>query len=369
MPTPEISDATIRRTVKIAEECGWNRTQAGRRLKLDGTTVRRHLEIAVERGIIESVPHSTAIRAPKAHREPEETPGPLTFPDFPDEELPADELIATMKEQFVREHRAHRARKWFDVKVNAPGPIGIMWFGDPHVDDQGCNWPLLDEHARICRETEGMYGANIGDTTNNWVGRLARLYAHSNQSRSRAVRLAEIFISEMGIDWLLILRGNHDMWSKSRKDDPLTWFKMGANTPVEDWQAKFCLTFPNNRRARIWAAHDFPGHSWFNPTHGNKRASMRDQAHLYICGHKHNWALHAEENPDTNAVYWFARARGYKYIDHHGENLGHEAQMEGASIVSIIDPESVSESGFVQCFSDPEQAADYLTWKRRKAAA
>ena len=129
------------------------------------------------------------------------------------------------------------------------------------------------------------------------------------------------------------------------------------------------LLFPNDRRARIWAAHDFPGHSWFNPTHGNKRASLRDQSHLYICGHRHNWALHCEENADTNEVYWFARARGYKYIDHHGENLGHEAQMEGACIVSVIDPDSVSESGFVQCFSDPHAAADFLTYKRRKAAA
>ena len=366
MPTPTLPESTLRRTVKILEECGWNRSAAGRRLKLNESTIRRHAELAVEQGLLEDLPPGDKGASRRTVAEPD-SPA-LDFPSFPAEELPADELVDLMKSQFRREHLAHRSRKWFDIRVNIPGPIGIMWFGDPHVDSQGCNWPLLDAHAKICRDTEGMFGANIGDTTDNWVGRLARLYAHSNQSRSRAVRLAEIFIAEMGIDWLLLLRGNHDMWSQSRQDDPLTWFKRGG-APMEDWQARFSLLFPNDRRARIWAAHDFPGHSWFNPTHGNKRASLRDQSHLYICGHRHNWALHCEENADTNEVYWFARARGYKYIDHHGENLGHEAQMEGACIVSVIDPDSVLESGFVQCFSDPHAAADFLTYKRRKAAA
>jgi hypothetical protein len=364
MPTPPLSESTLRRTVKVAEECGYNRAEAGRRLKLSSATVRRHLEEAERRGIIEAVPLSPKDRRPTIRSAPDAL---LGFPTLPDDELPADELVSLMKGQFQRKHRAHRARKWFDVSVNMPGPIGVMWFGDPHVDNDGCNWPLLDEHARICRETEGMFAANIGDTTDNWVGRLQRLYADSNQSRSRAVRLAEIFISEMGIDWLLILRGNHDMWSKSRKDDPLTWFKRGG-APMEDWQAKFCLRFPNERRARIWAAHDFPGHSWFNPLHGAKRAELRgNDAHLYVCGHKHNWAIQCQENSDTNRVSWFARARGYKYIDHHGENLGHEAQQEGAAIVSIFDPEAVSESAFVQCFSDPGEAAKYLTWKRSRS--
>ncbi len=365
MPSRPVSDATLRRTVKVLEECGGNRSAAARKLQVNESTVRHRAQVAVERGFLKEVPKSTASECrPDLRDQPTE----LTFPEFPDDELPTEDLVALMCDQFDRKHRAHRARKWFDVQVHTPGPIGLMWFGDPHVDSDGCNWPLLKGHAEICAATDGMYGANIGDTTDNWVGRLQRLYAHSNQSRSRAVRLAEIFIAEMGIDWMLILRGNHDMWSKSRKDDPLTWFKTGG-APVEDWQAKFCLAFPNGRKARIWAAHDFPGHSWFNPTHGNKRASLRDHAHLYICGHKHNWALHAEENPDTNAVFWFARARGYKYIDTHGEHLGHEAQMEGACITSVIDPDSVSESGFVQCFSDPREAADYLTFKRRKAAA
>lgn len=366
MPPKPITDAQLQRAIKVGEETGWNRSKAGRRLGVDGSTARRMWERAHSRGLLEEMPKTTATTAAKAHKEPEAAP--LGFPTFPDDELPADELVALMKNQFQRKHRAHRARKWFDINVNIPGPIGVMWFGDPHVDNDGCNWPLLDEHAQICRETEGMFGANIGDTTDNWVGRLQRLYADSNQSRSRAVRLAEIFISEMGIDWLLLIRGNHDMWAKSRKDDPLTWFKRGG-APMEDWQAKFSLVFPNGRKARIWAAHDFKGSSIWNPTHSHKRASIRDQAHLYIAGHRHEWALHVEENPDTQWVSWFARCRGYKYIDHHGENLGFEAQMEGACITSIIDPDSVSESGFIKCFADPRDAADYLTYLRRKSAA
>lgn len=363
MATPEIPNSTLQRTMKVAEECGYNRSEAARRLKIASTTVRRHLEEAARRGLMEAVPESPGDTRRVTDKEPA-----LTFPEFPDDELPDEELIELMTKQFERIHKAHRARKWFDVKVNDPGPIGVMWFGDPHVDNNGCNWPLLKQHADICAATDGMYGANIGDTTDNWVGRLARLYSESNQSKTRGLRLAEIFISRMGIEWLLILRGNHDMWTGSKREDPLSWFKRGG-APMEDWQARFCLAFPNGRRARIWAAHDFPGHSWFNPLHGAKRAELKgNDAHLYVCGHKHNWAIQSQENPDTNRVSWFARCRGYKYIDKYGENLGHEAQMEGAAITSIFDPHAVSESGFVQCFSDPGEAADFLTWKRRRAA-
>ena len=47
MPTPTLPESTLRRTVKILEECGWNRSAAGRRLKLNESTIRRHAELAV----------------------------------------------------------------------------------------------------------------------------------------------------------------------------------------------------------------------------------------------------------------------------------------------------------------------------------
>lgn len=294
-------------------------------------------------------------------------PPPLEFPTFPSDEMPDDQLVEHMCREFERRHAAITAKQWFPVKVKMKGPIGVVWMGDPHVDDDGTNWPLLKEHARIIAETEGLFAANIGDTTNNWIGRLSQLYANQNTSRSRAVHLAELLISRMGIKWLLLLRGNHDIWSGEGKNDPLSWMQRGG-APMADWQAQFRLVFPNGREVRIWAAHDFPGHSMWNSLHGpQKAAHTKEWAHLLVCGHKHNWACHHEESASRGFVYWLARARGYKFIDDHALKMGHQPQRYGAAITSIFNPDARDETGLVTCFADVAEAANYLTYLRSRS--
>lgn len=293
----------------------------------------------------------------------------LELPEFPDDDISPREIIDTMKRRYEKRHEAHSAKQWFPIKVNIDGPIGILWFGDPHVDDDGCNWPLLDRHVEIARQ-EGIFGANIGDTTNNWSGRLARLFANQETSQGTARKLARWFLCESGVDWLIWILGNHDAWGDGSEILRL----MGATTlhtqklPMEDWAARFRLVFPNGREARINAAHNFPGHSMWNTLHGPQRAAhTKEQAHLYIAGHTHNWALHQEESASREFVYWLARARGYKFLDQYAENLGHAAQQEGAAILSVFDPEATSMTGFLTCFADPEEGASYLAWKRKKS--
>jgi hypothetical protein len=52
----------------------------------------------------------------------------------------------------------------------------------PHVDDNGCNWPLLKHHAELCRTTPGLYAINLGDSSHNWTDRLIKLYAQQDWS-------------------------------------------------------------------------------------------------------------------------------------------------------------------------------------------
>ena len=289
----------------------------------------------------------------------------IETPEFPEDDLPTEELIDQMSRRYEKRHEAYRAHQWARYKVKDKKPIGICWVGDPHVDSNGCNWTLLREHCRILKDTPGLYGASIGDHTDNWVGRLTRLYAHSEQSRATAIKLTEWLIRDSGVDWMLLLRGNHDMWTNEARDDPLHWLAHSIGVPIADWAAKIVLEFPNGREAKIHAAHNFKGHSMWNTLHGpQKFAHMKEAAHLYICGHTHNWAIHQEESASRDFTYWLARARGYKYLDDYAELLGHSPQEEGASIVSIFNPDSKSQSGFVQCFSDVHQAARYLTWLR-----
>jgi len=61
--------------------------------------------------------------------------------------------------------------------------MALLIFGDPHLDDNYCNWDVLTEHIDIAASHPRIFGMNIGDSHNNWVGRLMRLYAEQDTSR------------------------------------------------------------------------------------------------------------------------------------------------------------------------------------------
>lgn len=302
-------------------------------------------------------------RAKKAEALEVDTEDEIEYPHFPDDDLSVQQIINLQKQRFKKRQEYHKSKKWFPLKLNVDGPVGISFFGDPHVDNNGCNWPLLEHHCNLHRDTKALYGINIGDTTDNWVGRLGRLYADSDTSKHTARKLAKWFLEDSGVKWACWLMGNHDAWNEG---DAIL---RGMNTqaiPMEDWQAQISLVLPK-RTVRIWAAHNFKGNSIWNSLHGPQRAAhTKDWAHLYISGHLHNWALHQEESASKQFVYWLARARGYKYIDHFGELLGHESQQEGATITAIINPEAKSMSGLMQCYADLDEAVSYLKFLRSR---
>lgn len=286
------------------------------------------------------------------------------LPEFPDDKVDSNAIMDHLSSIFEKKHAAAKSRNWFDIKVNIDGPIGLTFVGDPHLGDNGCNYPLVRHHADLLRDTDGMYAVNIGDTANNWIGRLTKLYAEQDSSKKTERQLADWFLNEAGIDWMVWLMGNHDMWGEF--SEILRGYNI-KKIPMEDWQARFVLRFPNDRHCKIWAAHDFKGHSMWNTLHGpQKAAHMKGQGvHIFASGHTHNWACHQEEHGHNGEVYWLLRSRGYKYVDEYADLLGHFPQQEGASITAIINPDATSRAGFIQCFADMDLAADYLTWMRK----
>lgn len=290
----------------------------------------------------------------------------LDIPKLPSGEMPVEEKIEFLAKRHAQKKSAKKAREWFQIKVKTDKPIGIAFMGDPHVDSGGCNWTQLKADAETLAKTEGLYCINLGDTTDNWVGRLARLYAHNPTTRSDAIDLAEWLISKSGIKWLAIIRGNHDMWTDSRKDDPLHWFQKGDGAMV-DWHLQTELVFPNKTTTRISAAHNFKGSSFLNKTHGAERREREaHEADIYAQGHQHEWAVKQEENPHNGKNTVFLKARGYKDIDTFAEVHGFGTQHGGATVTVIIDPKK---TGVDRYRVEPtlERAADYLTWLRQRS--
>ena len=80
----------------------------------------------------------------------------IVFPDLPSSELPADQLIDQACKRFEGHLAAREARRWMEIKVKSNKPIGVCFMGDPHIDNNGCNWPLLRRDIGILEKTEGL---------------------------------------------------------------------------------------------------------------------------------------------------------------------------------------------------------------------
>jgi hypothetical protein len=237
-----------------------------------------------------------------------------------------------------------------------------MHMGDLHGDSEGCNWKLVQEHVDLVKRTPGMLAGNVGDSTDNWVGRLQREYANSSATAADGWRLAEWYFN--AVPWLYLLGGNHDVWSGH--GDPLSFIAQTAGQPYEVHGARLALNLPNGRQLRVNARHDFRGHSMWNPVHGpGKAAQMGADDHIFVCGHKHVFGQGWHKRP--SGIWSCAlRVGTYKQHDNYSKQEGFQEQNIPA-ICTMIFPDA-SEEGFVEVIKDVHAAADFLTWARARHA-
>lgn len=293
-------------------------------------------------------------------------PSRVELPSFVldgDEEEPIEDLLSRFRKDHERKAKAAAERNWFTIKINETLPYGLLVFGDPHLGPH-CDWRLLERHVEIARQ-DGIYGAQIGDLTDNWpwTGRMARLWAENDISTKTERRLANWFMLESGVTWLVWLIGNHDVWNGTDE----IYKRMGAHQiPMVDWRAQFTLEHPNGSKTRVDAAHGRKGSSLYNPTHGTLRdAKFGEHADIFLSGHIHSFGLYDIEFPEKRTQTWLAQISGYKCHDHYALVNGFAQSNRGAAVLAVIDPAT----GRVQCFADVEEGAEYLAWKRRANAS
>ena len=98
----------------------------------------------------------------------------FSVPTLESPDMDVEDLVDHVTERFEKRQRSLEQREWLPVPFHRERPLAISFWGDPHVDDNGCNWPRLREDLDTINNTEGMYAASLGDASNNWVGRLSR---------------------------------------------------------------------------------------------------------------------------------------------------------------------------------------------------
>ena len=325
-------------------------------------TISRRIDRARELGLLESSEKTEWGEIAQMIDMSEASEPIFDPPSLVQEDIPIDELIERRVHDFKRKAEAYESRKLIPIRVKEPGPIGLIVFGDPHVDDDGCDWPSLLRDVEIAKQTPGMMAGNVGDLQNNWVGRLSRLYGEQSTNKRQAWQLTEWLATE--VPWLFLIKGNHDMWTGT--GDPLDYMKIPGQGVLEEWSVRMALHLPNGREVRVNCRHDFPGHSQWNLVHGvSKAAQMHYSDHILLAGHKHVSGYNIVMQRDGMLSHCI-RIGGYKKYDSYAKVGGFEDHNFASSCVCVIDPDATTATGLVQVFWDVEYAADYLTFLKKK---
>ena len=243
-------------------------------------------------------------------------------------------------------------------------PFGICCFGDPHVDDESCDWVELTRVVKICQDTPGVVAASVGDQMNNWIGRLMRKFADTSCLTSDGWRLSQWLLE--ALDWIALVGGNHDQWAHAVGRDPLKVIADGARVRCfANDEIRITLKFESPElEPLIWVIrHDAPGRSWFHPSHGpNKLAMLDGRVHLVTAGHIHTWAYLSQEMPHSRVTHAI-RVRGFKRNDEYALSKGFSEDTYGCACMIVVDPVVIGPDR-IKVFWDVQRGADYLTQLR-----
>tara|TARA_R110002020_G_scaffold110945_3_gene256239 strand:- start:1245 stop:2306 length:1062 start_codon:yes stop_codon:yes gene_type:complete len=281
-----------------------------------------------------------------------------------EEAAPLEDIMHRRRQEFRRKQASEKSRDLIRCTVNIDGPIAILHGGDPHVDDPGTSIDILEKHVELIKNTEGLFGANVGDYQNAWVGRLAKLYAHSTVSEAETWKLVEWLVTS--VDWIYLIGGNHDSWVGN--GDPIEWMARRQAGVYQSHGARIGLKFPNGKVVRINARHDWPGHSQWNPSHGPaKAAQMGIDDHVVISGHRHISGYQIVKQPNSGLITHAIRVASYKIYDNYAKELGLRNQNVSPAVMTVINPDrNDDDPGLVTVLHDMETGADFLKFLRKK---
>ena len=278
--------------------------------------------------------------------------------------IPIEEIIEHRKKQYTQKLKAKKSKNLINIKIHQKGPIGILHFGDPHVDDDGTDIAEIYMLCNLVNKTDGLFGGNLGDIQNNWIGRLRALYGQQSTSAKESWRLTEHFVNQ--VEWLYLVAGNHDVWSGD--GDPLEFIMREHSGIYEQWGARLNLTFPNGKEIRINARHTFKGNSMWNTAHGvAKAAQMGWKDHILTCGHTHVSGYQVLKDPASGLISHALQVASFKIIDSYADKLGLDDKNIFNAPVTIIDPRyDDDDNRLITTIFNPYEGAEYLKYKREQ---
>jgi hypothetical protein len=329
---PKPSEDELRAVVAAYHQHGHSVRAAAAGMGIPRQTMQGRLRLAGELGLIER----------KADANP-------TSPDFI---AARDRMVAI----FQRKQAKGDWRK--PVLVNLPPePFRLKLFGDPHLDDPGCDIAVFIEHMEEL--TEGVLGICVGDFFNNWGKSLAHLWKDGG-SPSDAWLVFEDLMERRGHYLIAACSGNHDDWTHA-PIDPIDMVMKRHGVVYRKGAVRLVLNFDGLKPLSVAVRHKWKYRSEWSPAHGIVKSASKGWADaLMVGGHTHVDEPRMYVNPD-GVISHACQLSAFKLFDEFADTHGFLAHRIKPVWDLVIDPRRPeTDADRVKIFWASEAAAAYL---------
>lgn len=369
MPTPPLKRAEAWEAIKLVAEIlreggyyyGEDKKAKGlksaieeakRRSKAPRTTVQNRIEAAVERFGFD--PYRAAAE--------------LQPPRLEDDEIPDGREVLNrhrdVNAAYIADVRRQRAKMFLVPKE----PFGVVFFGDPHMENKGCDLVALERDVETTRAA-GLRAVQMGDLNDNFHmrGKLASKQAANRMSEKEGLAMIRWLVRDSGVAWDAHVLGNHDDWAGTAHASLLR--EWAGRTRIFNWMGRLIYNWGDGA-VTVLAAHDFKGQSQFNPLHAMVKRALNDgQDDLYVAAHRHEAAKGDWANAHRGKHYQFMRVAGYKRVDEYAWTKDFPEASEGSSGVMVVDPWAETKAGRMRLFLDVTEGAEMVQFLRSRRAA
>jgi hypothetical protein len=275
-----------------------------------------------------------------------------------------DDLLAARERKLAAFQRKSSRGNWRKlIPVELPNrPFRLKVFGDPHLDDDGCDFALFERHWREMDAETGVYGVCIGDWFNNWLRALGHLWKDTTTPPSDAWLLFEGLMEERGEALLGACSGNHDDWTHG-PIDPVEMLMRQNGVPYRKGAIRLELRFPEADPVTVALRHKWRGRSQYSHAHGMVRALTFNNWYdnILVGGH-----IHVDEGrtwtcPETGRHATVCQVSAFKAFDDFADVHGFSGAQISPVWDLVVDPSLPdTDPDKIKVFWDSERARAYL---------
>jgi len=263
-----------------------------------------------------------------------------------------DDIIKTKKEIFEYEKNKELYYNGIPIKFKEDKKIGIIFMGDPHLDNPKTDLELFEKHMKLAKETDDVYLIGLGDYLDNWVGYLSKLFSEHHITQDEALAIIKYYFED--VHFLAAIVGNHDKWNLFE-----IYFReiIGEDTIIGD-EIRLKLQFPSNEFT-IRMRHSFSGRSQYNPAFPAVKQAIFNLPDDIICmGHTHQLGYQIWPQPYRKLSHCFVVGSYKRYDEYAKKFMTHDTNLSPA-VFAIVDPKDKSLDN-IKIFFDVEKGIEFF---------